>query len=78
MSWFLVPNRHLGEQQFAALELQLPPVPMRLLSGNDGVEKWDSQVWDEILSVQDIDNRVRVVVSTYQVSFAVTYPDDIN
>ena len=44
---------------------------MRLLCGSDGVEKWDSEVWDEILSVQDIGNRVRVVVSTYQVSCAV-------
>lgn len=72
MSWFLVPNRYLGEQQFAALTLQLPPVPMRLLSGNDGVEKWDSEIWDEILSVQDTRSRVRIVVSTYQVSFPVT------
>lgn len=72
MSWFLVPNRHLGEQQFAALTLQLPPVPMRLLTGNDGVEKWDSEIWDEILSVQDTSSRVRIVVSTYQVSCPVT------
>lgn len=72
MSWFLVPNRYLGEQQFAALKLQLPPVPMRLLSGSDGVEKWTSEIWNEILSAQDIGSRVRVVVSTYQVSCPVT------
>jgi len=68
MSWFLVPNKHLGEQQFAALRAQLPPVPMKLLSGNDGVEKWNSEIWDEILAFGNENTRVKVVVSTHQVS----------
>lgn len=68
MSWFLVPNRHLGEQQFAVLQAQLPPVPMKLLSGNDRVEKWNSEIWDEILAIGDESKKVRVVVSTHKVS----------
>ena len=68
MSWFLVPNTQLGEQQFNVLRSYLPPVPMRILSGNDGVEKWNAEIWDEILSAGDISKRVRVVVSTHQVS----------
>ena len=68
MSWFLVPNTQLGEQQFNALRSHLPPVPMKFLSGNDGVEKWNKKIWNEILSAGNISKRVKVVVSTHQVS----------
>ncbi|KAF8420020.1 hypothetical protein EV426DRAFT_613050 [Tirmania nivea] len=67
MSWFLVPNRHLGEQQFGVLQKQLPPVPMKLLCGDDGVEKWNSKIWDEILALGDENKRVKVAVSTHQI-----------
>lgn len=67
MCWFLVPNKPLADQQHRALEAQLPPVPIKLLSGNDGTEKWDSDIWDEVLGLGDIDKRVKVAVSTHQV-----------
>lgn len=67
MCWFLVPNKPLADQQYRALEAQLPPVPIKLLSGNDGTEKWDSDIWDEVLGLGDIDKRVKVAVSTHQV-----------
>ncbi|KAF8468942.1 hypothetical protein BDZ91DRAFT_721433 [Kalaharituber pfeilii] len=68
ISWFLVPNRFLAEQQFQGLQKVLQPVPMKLLTGNDGLDKWNSTVWTEILKFGK-ENQVRVVVSTYQVLY---------
>ncbi|KAI5791751.1 hypothetical protein DFH27DRAFT_199315 [Peziza echinospora] len=42
---------------------------MRLLSGADGVEKWNKKIWEEILGTEEtpLEDRVRVVVSTHQI-----------
>lgn len=41
---------------------EIPAVQIRLLQGNDGVEKWkDQKIWDCVLK------NVRIVVSTPQV-----------
>ncbi|CAZ82740.1 unnamed protein product [Tuber melanosporum] len=66
LSWFLVPNVSLGNQQYEVLKASLPPVNIQFLSGGDKVDKWsDQEIWDEILGIKDNDHAV--VVSTHQV-----------
>ncbi|CAK1355419.1 unnamed protein product [Cercospora beticola] len=57
--WFLAPSRTLAEQQHHVLNTELPAYGIRLLTGNDEVEKWTSQqLWDAVFT------NVRVVVAT--------------
>ncbi|KAI9655247.1 MAG: hypothetical protein M1831_004957 [Alyxoria varia] len=59
--WFIAPKVALAEQQHKVLKESIPGVQHRLLTGNDGVDKWtDQRVWDVAL------NKQRVVVSTPQ------------
>ena len=62
--WFLAPHVALADQQHNVLAKYLPGFQTRLLTGADGVEHWSEQrIWDEVLY------NVRIVVSTYQVTF---------
>jgi ERCC4-related helicase len=52
----------LCTQQWNLLRSEIPSVLVKLLQGNDGVEKWkDKKIWDCVLK------NVRIVVSTPQV-----------
>ncbi|RPB23077.1 hypothetical protein L211DRAFT_850096 [Terfezia boudieri ATCC MYA-4762] len=70
--------RHLGEQQFSVLQAQLPPVPMKLLSGNDRVEKWNSEIWDAILASGDESTKVRVVILLDALTHGFVSMDDLS
>jgi ERCC4-related helicase len=60
--WFLAPTVDLCIQQHAVIEAEIPAVQVKLLQGNDGVDKWtDQKLWDIVLL------NVRVVVSTTQI-----------
>jgi ERCC4-related helicase len=62
--WFLAPTVDLCTQQWDLLRSEIPAVEphIKLLQGNDGVEKWkDKKLWDYVLK------SVRVVVSTPQI-----------
>lgn len=60
--WFLAPTVPLCKQQCQVISSQLPAVPTRLLTGNDGVDRWkNQQVWDAAL------RNISVVISTYAV-----------
>ena len=59
---FLAPTVVLASQQKEAIESHIPPVNIRLLIGEDGVDRWSEQrIWDAVL------RDVRVVVSTHAV-----------
>ena len=48
--WFLCPTVTLTEQQHHVVTTQLPAFQSRLLSGNDGVDRWSEQaIWDNVL-----------------------------
>ncbi len=52
----------LCAQQYSLLKYELTAVQIKLLQGNNGIEKWNSKrIWDDALK------NVRVVVSTPQV-----------
>lgn len=59
--WFLAPTVSLCEQQCEVIRLQNPSVAIEVLTGNDSVESWSLQTWQDILS------RTRVLVTTFQV-----------
>lgn len=59
--WFLAPTVALATQQFHVIQLQIPAMFTRLLTGQDGVDAWSGTVWQLVLK------GVRIVVSTYQV-----------
>jgi ERCC4-related helicase len=60
--WFLAPTVALCTQQFEVLQTQIPAVLMKLLKGEDGVDRWTSkEEWDAVL------RNVKVVVSTFQI-----------
>lgn len=60
--WFLAPTVALASQQKEAIESHIPPVSIRLLIGEDGVNRWSEQhIWDAAL------RDMRVVVSTHAV-----------
>jgi ERCC4-related helicase len=62
--WFLAPTVELCAQQWNLLKTEVPAVDphIKLLLGNDGVEKWkDKRLWDCVLE------NVRIVVSTPQI-----------
>jgi len=62
--WFLAPTVDLCTQQWNLLKTEIPAVEphIKLLQGNDGVEKWkDKMLWDCVLE------NVRIVVSTPQI-----------
>ncbi|PVH92100.1 hypothetical protein DM02DRAFT_701523 [Periconia macrospinosa] len=60
--WFLTPTVTLCEQQYETFKKNLPGNGIRMLSGNDNVERWTKQSdWDAILA------NVRIVLSTHQV-----------
>lgn len=63
MIWFLAPTVLLSGQQYHTMQLQLPFVKSRLLSGIENIRTWNAEIWRPIL--QD----VRVVVATYQVLY---------
>ena len=52
----------LAEQQYNVLSIQLPSFQSRLLSGNDGIDRWSEQsIWDDAL------RNINIVVCTHQV-----------
>ncbi|KAH0835062.1 Dicer-like protein 2 [Fonsecaea pedrosoi] len=60
--WFLAPHVALCEQQYNALRIGLPSVRIKLLIGNDNVDRWSEQrIWDAAL------DGVRVMVSTHKI-----------
>lgn len=60
--WFLAPSVELCEQQHNDLQRAMPAYKMRLLTGQDNVDKWSQQsTWDAAL------DQVRVVVSTHAI-----------
>ncbi|KAJ8611903.1 hypothetical protein MRB53_037699 [Persea americana] len=60
--WFLAPSVELCIQQHNVFEQALPAYRIRLLIGQDNVDKWsDQRTWDAAL------DQARVVVSTHAV-----------
>ena len=60
--WFMCPSVALCMQQYQVLAEQLPGYLIKTLTGNDGVDRWTTQVlWDGFLK------NVRVVVCTPKV-----------
>lgn len=59
--WFLAPTVALANQQHDVISTQLPVFQTRFLSGADGVDCWNEQIWDEVLA------GIKIVVSTHQV-----------
>lgn len=55
----------LADQQFEAIQAQIPAVQSKLIRGSDNVDAWSTKpgVWDAVL------NNARIVVSTYQILF---------
>ena len=52
----------LAEQQYNVISTQLPSFQSRLLSGNDGIDRWSEQgIWDDAL------RNMNIVVCTHQV-----------
>ena len=57
--WFIAPKVELSRQQYHVLSQHLPGYLVKILLGEDGVDKWtDQKLWDATLT------NVRVVVST--------------
>ncbi|MCJ1280825.1 Dicer-like protein 2 [Xylographa opegraphella] len=60
--WFLCPTVVLAQQQYEYFGQNLRCVQIRILTGNDGVDRWgEKQIWDNVLK------DIKLVVSTYQV-----------
>lgn len=60
--WFLAPTVALAVQQKEAIALHIPAINIRLLIGDDGVDRWSEQrIWDAALC------DMNVVVSTHAV-----------
>ncbi|MCJ1379666.1 Dicer-like protein 2 [Xylographa soralifera] len=60
--WFLCPTVVLAQQQYDYFEKHLRCVQIRILTGNDGVDRWgEKQIWDDVLK------DINLVVSTYQI-----------
>lgn len=60
--WFLAPTVALAAQQKEAIALHIPAINIRLLIGDDGVDRWSEQrIWDAALC------DMSVVVSTHAV-----------
>ncbi|MCJ1389575.1 Dicer-like protein 2 [Xylographa bjoerkii] len=48
--WFLCPTVVLAQQQYEYFGKHLRCVQIRLLTGNDGVDRWgEKQIWDDVL-----------------------------
>lgn len=57
-----MPTVALAIQQHKVLSENIPDVQARVLSGADGVDRWDKQsIWNDVLE------NIRLVVSTHQV-----------
>ncbi|KAL6400813.1 Dicer-like protein 2 [Ilyonectria robusta] len=61
MVWFLAPTISLCEQQCEVIRLQNSAAPIKVLTGNQGLDSWSRDTWDTIL------DGTRIVVSTFQV-----------
>lgn len=61
MVWFLAPTISLCEQQCEVIRLQNFAAPIKVLTGNQGLDSWSRDTWDTIL------DGTRIVVSTFQV-----------
>ncbi|KAF7545746.1 hypothetical protein G7Z17_g8938 [Cylindrodendrum hubeiense] len=61
MVWFLAPTVSLCEQQCEVVRLQNPAAPIKVLTGNQGLDSWSQATWETIL------DGTRIVVSTFQV-----------
>ncbi|KJZ70376.1 hypothetical protein HIM_10220 [Hirsutella minnesotensis 3608] len=59
--WFLAPTVSLCQQQHRAIKLQVPFAQVQLLTSHENVHTWNASAWAAAL------DRVRIVVSTYQV-----------
>ncbi|KAL6915716.1 hypothetical protein FSHL1_007166 [Fusarium sambucinum] len=59
--WFLGKTVSLCEQQYGVLQIQMPSVSMRLLTGQLNIDTWSEDVWPRIL------HGTRIVVSTFDV-----------
>ncbi|KAH7160714.1 hypothetical protein EDB81DRAFT_324140 [Dactylonectria macrodidyma] len=59
--WFLAPTVSLCEQQCEVIRLQNPAAPIKVLTGNQGIDSWSQSTWHTVL------DGTRIVVSTYQV-----------
>ena len=57
-------SSYLTEVEFTTIRVYLPMFLARLLTGNDGCERWTTQsMWTEVL------NQIKIVVCTYQILF---------
>jgi hypothetical protein len=62
LTWFLAPNVALCEQQYDVLRIGIPSARVKILVGNDNVDRWSEQrIWDAALA------GVRVMVSTHKI-----------
>jgi len=62
MVWLLAPTVSLCDQHYDLFQKCLPAYQTRLLTGNDGVDKWSSQeIWDDALF------NIRIVICTHAV-----------
>ncbi|RDW82110.1 p-loop containing nucleoside triphosphate hydrolase-27 [Coleophoma cylindrospora] len=60
--WFLAPTISLCNQQYEYFQKHITSIPIKLLSGNDGIDRWTEQShWDTVL------RNVKLLVTTYQV-----------
>jgi ERCC4-related helicase/dsRNA-specific ribonuclease len=62
--WFLAPTVALCHQHYKTITMNLPAHQTRLLTSEDGVDRWtDQTVWDGVLK------NMKIIVSTYGVLY---------
>lgn len=62
--WFLAPTVSLCAQQYEYIKSQITSVNVKMLSGEDDVDRWSQQKhWQTVLK------NCSIVVSTYQILF---------
>ncbi|KAG9663479.1 P-loop containing nucleoside triphosphate hydrolase protein, partial [Aureobasidium melanogenum] len=62
--WFLAPTVALCHQHYRSITTNLPAYQTRLLTSEDGVDRWtDQTIWDRVLK------DMKVIVSTYGVLY---------
>ena len=60
----MCPSVALAQQQYRVISSQLPLFQSRLLSGNDGCDRWSNQdMWDRVLM------NMNIIVCTYQILY---------
>ncbi|KAL2026159.1 hypothetical protein VTO58DRAFT_103343 [Aureobasidium pullulans] len=62
--WFLAPTVALCHQHYKSVKTNLPAYQTRLLTSEDGVDRWtDQTVWDGVLK------DIKIIISTYGVLY---------